>query len=598
MEVPPGFIFLTQIIPRAVLLPAVAFGASGLVLGDAIPRWLRISASLLAPHVAVYLKTIVDGYSNQRKAKARGAVLPPRVQNRWPAGIDLLVELLDNLKHGYMGETQERLCQEYGYTIRLRMLFEDKVLTAEPEHIKAILSTKFNSFGKGAYIEFITRPPIDLTTHGVKGPYPGIQFQSLLGTGVFNADGGHNYKSVFALAQSSMTGDAWKFHRSMTRPFFSKDRVSDFDIFEKHADDAIRQIKIRLREGYPVDFQDMISRFTMDSATEFLLRKGWLIYPSSSPLSKDPAILRHPANQFAHAFHEAQVSTIPRGHVGALWRMIELFGDKVKKHMKKAASNSGSLIGSAQDKDVQEGNTLLDHLVNCSEDHVLIRDETINILLAGRDTTATTLTFVIYMLSQHPQVMHRLREEILNKIGPSKRPTHEDMRDLRYMRAVINETLRLYPPVTSREATVLPAVNGGDPMFIPADTLVMYSVFVMHRRKDLWGPDALEFDPDRFLDERLQKYLTPNPFIFLAFNAGPRICPGQQFAYNEMSFFLVRLLQSFSSVSLDLKLQTLPPTEWANEPGRKGADKVVFKAHLTTYVQDGLWVRMEEGPLA
>ena len=50
----------------------------------------------------------------------------------------------------------------------------------------------------------------------------------------------------------------------------------------------------------------------------------------------------------------------------------------------------------------------------------------------------------------------------------------------------------------------------------------------MHRRTDLWGPDALEFDPDRFLDDRLHKYLTPNPFIFLPFNAGPRICLGQQ----------------------------------------------------------------------
>ncbi|KAG0700618.1 cytochrome P450 monooxygenase pc-3 [Suillus ampliporus] len=584
MEVPPGFIFLAQIMPRVVLLPAVAFGVSGLVLANVI-SWLQISACLLVPHAVIYLKTIVIQYSNQRQAKTRGAVLPPRVQNRWSAGIGLLVELLHCLKYGYMGEPDEKLCQEYGYTLCLRILFEDRIFTAEPEHIKAILSTKFNSFGKGA---------ISLD-----------QFQSLLGTGVFNSD-----------------GDVWKFHRSMIRPFFSKDRVSDFDIFEKHADDAIGQIKIRLREGYPVDFQDMVSRFTMDSATEFLLGKdvcslsAGLVYPPLAPLSKGPANLHHPSNQFALAFHEAQVCVAFRSTVGALWRMTELWEDKVKKHMKvchrfidpiltgalekkKAVSDIGSLTRSVQDKEVQEGNTLLNHLVDYSGDHVLIRDETVNILLAGRDTTATTLTFLVYMLSQHPQVMHRLREEIFSKIGISRRPTHEDIRNMRYMRAVINETLRLYPPVpynvrTSREAAVLPAVNGGDPIFIPADTQVFYSVFVMHRRKDLWGPDALEFDPDRFLDERLQKYLAPNPFIFLPFNAGPRICPGQQFAYNEMSFFLVRLLQSFSSVSLDLKFQTPPPTEWANEPGRKSVDKVVFKSHLTTYVQDGLWVRMEE----
>lgn len=71
-----------------------------------------------------------------------------------------------------------------------------------------------------------------------------------------------------------------------------------------------------------------------------------------------------------------------------------------------------------------------------------------NLGVAGRDTTASTLTFAVYMLSQHPQVFNRLREEILNKIGPSRRPTFDDFRDMSYLRAVINETLRLYPPVS------------------------------------------------------------------------------------------------------------------------------------------------------
>ena len=64
---------------------------------------------------------------------------------------------------------------------------------------------------------------------------------------------------------------------------------------------------------------------------------------------------------------------------------------------------------------------------------------------------------------------------------------------------------------------------------------VTYSVFVMHRRKELWGPDADEFDPDRFLDSRLHTYLTPNPYIFVPFNAGPRICLGQQVRGNDFS---------------------------------------------------------------
>ena len=96
------------------------------------------------------------------------------------------------------------------------------------------------------------------------------------------------------------------------------------------------------------------------------------------------------------------------------------------------------------------------------------------------------------------------------------------------------------------------SVHPGQPdLYIPPRTRCLYSVLLMHRRKDLWGPDgascvslmliystpwysrcgtstALSFDPERFIDERVQKYLVPNPFIFLPFNAGPRICLGQQ----------------------------------------------------------------------
>jgi len=116
----------------------------------------------------------------------------------------------------------------------------------------------------------------------------------------------------------------------------------------------------------------------------------------------------------------------------------------------------------------------------------------------------------------------------------------------------------------------------------------------MHRRKDLWGPDAEEFDPDRFLDERLHKYLTPNPFIFLPFNAGPRICIGQQFAYNESTFFLIKLLQAFSTIELAEDIQLMPPADWAKAEGRKSVEKIMVRMSLTMYAEGGLWVRMGE----
>jgi cytochrome P450 len=110
---------------------------------------------------------------------------------------------------------------------------------------------------------------------------------------------------------------------------------------------------------------------------------------------------------------------------------------------------------------------------------------------------------------------------------------------------------------------------------------------------------ALEFDPDRFIDERLQKYLIPNPFIFLPFNAGPRICLGQQFAYNEASFFLVRLLQRFDSFKVDV--DAMPesarvPEDWKNDvkESRKKREKIRPASHLTLYVKEGLWITLRE----
>ncbi|KAG1884341.1 cytochrome P450 [Suillus subluteus] len=205
----------------------------------------------------------------------------------------------------------------------------------------------------------------------------------------------------------------------------------------------------------------MVSCFTLDSATEFLFGKNvcslstGLIYPPSSPHSKDVAFANHPADKFAHAFSDAQIATAYRDRFGSAWCLSEFWTDRVKKHMgtcyefidpilKEALEKNKMLKenidekADAKDRDIKEGETLLDHLVNYTEDPVVIRDEILNIMIAGRDTTAATLNFVIYMLAQNPNVLRRLWEEILGKVGSSRRPTYDGMRDMKYLRAVGN----------------------------------------------------------------------------------------------------------------------------------------------------------------
>ncbi|KAI9572475.1 cytochrome P450 [Boletus coccyginus] len=542
-------------------------------------------AYMLVLPAAFAVNVLYTRIRNRRQAARLGAVVPPPVNSSWPGALDKLSRLVWNFSNGYLGEYAESECQEIGNTLDFYTLYESRIFTTEPEYIKAILATQFTSF--------------------VKGPLFRDQFNSLLGTGIFNSD-----------------GDVWKFHRTTARPFFSKDRISDFDIFEKHAHDAIHQMKIRLREGYPVDFQDVASRFTLDSATEFLFGKdvrslsAGIVYPPSSPLFDDPTFLNHPANRFVCAVVESQIASASRAHYGTFWRFAEFWQDRVEKHVKVCYEFIDPIIADTLAKkkhekkqpgsDVndgtgraKEGETLLEHLVHSTEDQKVLRDETLNIMGAARNTMTATLTFAVYMLSQHPDVLTRLREEIVTNVGVSGRPTHDDIRDMKYLRAFINEVLRLYPPVPVNvrlctEGQTWPALNGGKSFYIPPNTMTMYSVFLMHRRKDLWGPDADLFDPDRFLDERLHKYLKPDPFIFLPFNAGPRICLGQQFAYHEASYFLIRLLQSFDAFSLDMDTQHLPPADWAQVKGRKALEKVVMRAHMSLSVKGCLWVRMKE----
>ncbi|KAF8996805.1 cytochrome P450 [Cyathus striatus] len=556
MDLPPGIIYLLQRLPYLLSPPILTYciihGLEAL-FGVYLSAWTTIFSYLASLPLALTFIVVYYDIKYQLQAYSHGATLAPLLADWSPGGIKTLMSMLRTDKQGYMGDEMVSSAKKVGsYTFRRRILFQDRIITSEPDYIKQLK---------------------DCTL----GPETRFVLCSLLGTGVFAADG------------------TLQFHRSMTRPFFSRDRISHFDIFDKHAEDAIHQLKKRLAEGCPVDFQDLAARFTLDSATEFLFGNdvhslsAGLPYPFYSSLRQA---------EVRKAFSEAQSVVSARLRLGVHWPLYEFWNDRIKGSMKIIHGFIDSIVAEAifkKREDKERGaddQTLLENLVNTTEDPVILRDEIMSLL------TASALSFVVYMLAEYPDVLRRLREEVMQRVGPNRRPTSEDFREMKYLRAVINETLRLYPVVASTQGCILPSKDPKKkPIYIPPHTRTPYSVFTMHRRTDLWGPDALEFDPDRFLDERLQKYLIPNPFIFLPFNAGPRICLGQQFAYNEASYFLVKLLQNFSAVSLATEAQPVdsrPPASWSCSPGRRGKEKIYPGRHLTMYIKGGLWVRMEE----
>ncbi|KXN86976.1 Cytochrome P450 52A3-A [Leucoagaricus sp. SymC.cos] len=575
-------------------------------IGTDVPGWMLAVASLALKMGYIFLKPWIEEYKNVKVAKERGAVLAPHAkENR----LKLVSALLDELADGYPCNTLRGLSDKYGTMHRFSIGFDQLYFTSKPDHIESILATEFEAFDKVP----------DLRS----------QMESLLGTGVFNSD-----------------GEMWKFHRSITRPFFTRDRITDFDNFERHAQDALKNTKARLAEGYPIDFQDLVSRFTLDSATEFLFKNDIhsldipLPYPGKSDLNTS-----HSSMPFVNAFAKSQEVVAQRAFMGTYWPLLEFWKDTIMPYRKTLDRFVQPFLDKGfKEKETRktesEGlvETLLDYLVDKTEDQSVIRDELINLLVATRDTTTSLLTFSLYMLIEHPDIEQRLKREILEKVESERSPTSEDIKEMKYLRAFLNEVLRLYAIVTSTKPVIFaPTIGTDTPIYMPTGTRFVYSVFLMHRRKDLWGPDdesPLEFDPDRFLDERVRKHLVPNPFIFCPFNAGPRICLGQQFAYNETSFFLIRLLQQFTSFTLEesarpaegvpkpewfaynetsfflIRLlqqftsftleesarpaEGVPKPEWVGIEAPQGKDKIRLKNSVTMYVRGGLWVKMKE----
>lgn len=178
---------------------------------------------------------------------------------------------------------------------------------------------------------------------------------------------------------------------------------------------------------------------------------------------------------------------------------------------------------------------LLYDLISQTSDKLVIRSELLSVLFAGRDTTAGFLSNIWFELSKRPDVWAELRKEVDDLRGDH--PTYEQLKDMKYLRAVLNESLRLYPivPINGRfplEDTVLPVGGGEDeksPIFVPKGHFVIWNMWVMHRRKDLFGEDAEEFKPERWLDRDGKTGLRTG-WEYLPFHGGPRICLGRTFA--------------------------------------------------------------------
>lgn len=384
------------------------------------------------------------------------------------------------------------------------------IVTRDPEHIKTVLTGQFADFGKGKFF------------HDTWSPF--------LGDSIFTTD-----------------GKLWSNSRTLLRPMFAKNRVRDLEIFEDHVQKLIGLLP---EPGQKVEIMDLFFRMTIDVTTEFLL---------GTPIHS----LENPKTDFVSAFAEAQRMQMLMTCLGPLWRTcprgsynrsLKVINEFIWPFVHKTLNLPEEELHKLSRSEKQF--SFLHSLALYTRDPKVIRDQVIAVLLAGRDTTASTLSWAFYELSNNPKAWARLRAEVLDTIGDTRSPSFEDLHNMKYLRAVVDETLRLYPavPFNIRFAltdTTLPTGGGADgdePISVCKDDAIIYSTLAMQRRKDLYPPVSETFaDPLVFSPERWENW-SPKPWQYIPFNGGPRICIGQNFALAETRFCIARLAQRYESL--------------------------------------------------
>ncbi|XP_019099814.1 PREDICTED: cytochrome P450 704C1-like [Camelina sativa] len=176
-----------------------------------------------------------------------------------------------------------------------------------------------------------------------------------------------------------------------------------------------------------------------------------------------------------------------------------------------------------------------------------LRDIILSFMIAGKDTSAASLSWFLYMLFINPLVLEKVVQEIRDVTSSHEKTTDVDgsvesineeaLDQMHYLHAALSETLRLYPsvPVIVMTFFQMARVNKGDNIY--------YIAYAMGRMTYIWGQDAEEFKPERWLKDGV--FQPESPFKFISFHAGPRTCLGKDFAYRQMKIVSIALFHFF-----------------------------------------------------
>ncbi|CAJ2652449.1 unnamed protein product [Trifolium pratense] len=421
-------------------------------------------------------------------------------------------------------------------------------VTCHPKNLEHILKTRFDNYPKG--------------------PKWQTAFHDLLGQGIFNSD-----------------GETWLMQRKTAALEFTTRTLK-----QAMARWVNRSIKNRLwcildksiKDNIYVDLQDLLLRLTFDNICGLTFGKD--------PETLSPNL---PENPFAVAFDTATEATMHRFlYPGLIWRFQKIFGIGSEKMLKESLQIVETYMNDAMsDRKGIPSDDLMSRFMKKRDvdgkpiSAPVLQRIILSFILAGRDTSSVALSWFFWLIMNHPNVEEKIIKELTTVLeetrGSERQRWTEDPIDfgeadqLVYLKAALAETLRLYPSVPQdfKQAVaddVLP-----DGTVIPAGTTVTYSIYSVGRLETIWGNDCLEFKPERWISVRGDRFEPPkNGFMFMAFNAGPRICLGKDLAYLQMKSVAAAVL-------LRYRLSLVPD------------HRVEQKMSLTLFMKNGLKVFLQ-----
>eukprot|EP00339_Tiarina_fusa_P005094 CAMPEP_0117017186 /NCGR_PEP_ID=MMETSP0472-20121206/13457_1 /TAXON_ID=693140 ORGANISM="Tiarina fusus, Strain LIS" /NCGR_SAMPLE_ID=MMETSP0472 /ASSEMBLY_ACC=CAM_ASM_000603 /LENGTH=479 /DNA_ID=CAMNT_0004721485 /DNA_START=24 /DNA_END=1460 /DNA_ORIENTATION=- len=383
------------------------------------------------------------------------------------------------------------------------------ILTIDPDIVKHITSSKFGEIYE-------------------KGPKAKAQYQQFLGNGIFNVN-----------------GTEWQRHRNVTGSLFHTTSLREYiSIFEENAKRIFATIR-EISQNSPdyqnrgIDMQDYFMRYTLDSFAEI----GFGVKLRS---------IEEEVNHFAIAFDKVQTQSERRGRLGDLWPLWEKISPDRDYEQKLAYMNQtvNSIIETRMNQDNETLAASSDALSAIilkirTEDakytNEELRDFVMNFLIAGRDTTAMLLTWTFYFLAVNPDVEAKVIAEINDVLGDEPL-TFDNIKKLTYLKWVLQETLRLRPPVpvdgyTAKKDDVLP---GG--FRVKCGWEIYYISAIMHLRDDYFERPN-DFWPERYKEPNGCKVGMNHSSVNIPFHFGPRTCLGREMAYEEAKIMVCATLR-------------------------------------------------------